>query len=81
MKMNCGTLLGKSSNILDPPTLIRLTGRVSIARIVFDINFRDKNTVRDVLKGGRNVEPLRNKIIFGGAENKDMDASHGNKLE
>jgi hypothetical protein len=37
--------------------------------------------MRNILKGGRDIQPLREKIIIGGAEHKDMDASHSNKLE
>jgi len=73
-------LLGKSGNILDPSTLICLTRCVGVARIILNINFGNQNCIRVVPKGGRNIQPLRQKPIIGGAEKEDMDASHSNKL-
>jgi hypothetical protein len=73
-------LLGKSGNILDPSTLICLTRCVGVARIILNINFRNQNSIRVVPKGRRNIQPLRQKTIIGGAENEDMDVSHSNKL-
>jgi len=65
---------------LDPPTFIGIARRVSITRVIFNINPGNKNGVTNILKGERDIQPLRKQAIIRGAENKNMDASNSHKL-